>query len=843
MVFPSIDNGFALCLNNLHSMSNWHSIQAPHRGVNRSGEYRRFVDMGLHSRLNFVLMLLWSMVCGGGIANAQGIDFTRDILPILSDNCFECHGPDEQERKSNLRLDTQSGSRKDLGGYAAIEPGCSDCSVLISRVHSQDPEEQMPPPETNKTLSEVEMDLLRQWVDDGAEYERHWAWTSPEKRKISESTEHSDWPRNEVDHFVLDHLMDENLTPSPQATRTTLIRRVTLDLTGLPPTLAEVDAFLADDSPDAFEKVVDRLLDSPHYGERMAVDWLDAARYADTNGYQVDRDREMYAWRDWVIDAFNQNMPFDVFTVEQLAGDLLPKPTLQQRIATGFHRNHMMNEEGGIIPEEFLAEYCSDRVETTMTIWLGQTFICARCHDHKYDPFTQRDYYSIYAFFHNVSEQGRGNYGAPIQRNNPPMIQLPSPEQESVRALAQAELGEAEQLLADTPEDSDQREKLKKGVDDLKKKADLADLAIPTALVMDELPEPRPTYILVRGSYDRPGQQVYPDTPTSLPPMDENLPRNRLGLARWLVDLENPLTARVTVNRLWQSVFGTGIVPTPEDFGTRGERPSHPALLDWLAVELVESGWNIKAMMRLLTTSATYRQSSHTTQELLERDPENRLLARSSRHRLQAEFLRDQALAASGLLSLRIGGPSVKPYHPPGLYEQVVAGSSANTYVQDKGEDLFRRTMYTYWKRSVPHPAMLTFDVPFRESCAVRRSRTNTPMQALNLMNDTTYIEAARHLARRMLEAPLPTSGARLAYGFRLVLVRPPSAEELTYLTKAVERSLNEFANAPDQVNALLSIGESGEVNSNTEHDPVEWAAHAIAASIILNLDETVTRE
>ena len=731
----------------------------------------------------------------------------------------------------------------DLGGYAAIEPGCSDCSVLISRIQSQDPEEQMPPPEANKALTETQKNLLRQWVDAGAEYEGHWAWTPPRREALPRLTQHSDWPRNEVDHFMLQRLLDENLTPSPEADRTTLIRRVTLDLTGLPPTLAEVDAFLADDSPDAFEKVVDRLLDSPHYGERMAVDWLDAARYADTNGYQVDRDREMFAWRDWVIDAFNQNMPFDVFTVEQLAGDLLPDPTLQQRIATGFHRNHMMNEEGGIIPEEFLAEYCSDRVETTMTIWLGQTFICARCHDHKYDPFSQRDYYSIYAFFHNVSEQGRGNYGAPIQRNNPPMIQLPSPEQESTRALAQAELGKAEQLLANTPEDSDQRETLKKRVDDLKKKADLADLAIPTALVMDELPEPRPTYILVRGSYDRQGQQVYPDTPTSLPPMDEDLPRNRLGLARWLMDPENPLTARVTVNRLWQSVFGTGIVPTPEDFGTRGERPSHPALLDWLAVELVESGWNIKAMMRLLTTSATYRQSSHTRQELLEHDPENRLLARSSRHRLQAEFLRDQALAASGLLSLRIGGPSVKPYHPPGLYEQVVAGSSANTYVQDKGEDLFRRTMYTYWKRSVPHPAMLTFDVPFRESCAVRRSRTNTPMQALNLMNDTTYVEAARHLASRMLEAPVPTLDARLAHGFRLVLARPPSTEELNYLTKAVERSLNEFASAPDQANALLSIGESGEVNSNTEHDPADWAAHTIAASIILNLDETVTRE
>jgi len=779
-------------------------------------------------------------------ANVQAsshIDFTRDILPILSDHCFQCHGPDESHRKSGLRLDTESGSRMDLGGYAAIEPGCSDCSVLISRIQSQDPEEQMPPPEANKALTETQKNLLRQWVDAGAEYEGHWAWTPPRREALPRLTQHSDWPRNEVDHFMLQRLLDENLTPSPEADRTTLIRRVTLDLTGLPPTLAEVDAFLADDSPDAFEKVVDRLLDSPHYGERMAVDWLDAARYADTNGYQVDRDREMFAWRDWVIDAFNQNMPFDVFTVEQLAGDLLPDPTLQQRIATGFHRNHMMNEEGGIIPEEFLAEYCSDRVETTMTIWLGQTFICARCHDHKYDPFSQRDYYSIYAFFHNVSEQGRGNYGAPIQRNNPPMIQLPSPEQESTRALAQAELGKAEQLLANTPEDSDQRETLKKRVDDLKKKADLADLAIPTALVMDELPEPRPTYILVRGSYDRQGQQVYPDTPTSLPPMDEDLPRNRLGLARWLMDPENPLTARVTVNRLWQSVFGTGIVPTPEDFGTRGERPSHPALLDWLAVELVESGWNIKAMMRLLTTSATYRQSSHTRQELLEHDPENRLLARSSRHRLQAEFLRDQALAASGLLSLRIGGPSVKPYHPPGLYEQVVAGSSANTYVQDKGEDLFRRTMYTYWKRSVPHPAMLTFDVPFRESCAVRRSRTNTPMQALNLMNDTTYVEAARHLASRMLEAPVPTLDARLAHGFRLVLARPPSTEELNYLTKAVERSLNEFANAPDQANALLSTGESGEINSNMEHDPADWAAHTIAASIILNLDETVTRE
>lgn len=796
-----------------------------------------------HGATTFCLVVLWMCVISENLKAASTIDFTRDILPILSDHCFECHGPDESRRKAGLRLDTESGSREDLGGYAAIEPGCSDCSVLISRVQSEDPDEQMPPPESNKALTEAEKDLLRQWVDAGAEYEAHWAWNPPTQQELPLSTRDSDWPRNEVDHFVLQRLMEENLKPSPEADRTNLIRRVTLDLTGLPPTPEEVNAFLADDSPDAFEKVVDRLLDSPHYGERMAVDWLDAARYADTNGYQVDRDREMFAWRDWVIDVFNQNMPFDVFTIEQLAGDLLPNPTLRQRIATGFNRNHMMNEEGGIIPEEFLAEYCSDRVETTMTIWLGQTFICARCHDHKYDPFTQRDYYSIYAFFHNVTEQGRGNYGAPIQRNNPPMIQLPSPELESARAQAQAELREAEKRLANAAEDLDQREALKKKVDALKKKAEQADLAIPTALVMEELSEPRPTHILVRGAYDRLGEPVYPDTPTSLHPMNEDLPRNRLGLARWLMDPNNPLTARVTVNRLWQSVFGTGIVPTPEDFGTRGEHPSHPALLDWLAVECVKSGWNIKAMMRLLTTSATYRQRSHATQELLERDPENRLLARSSRHRLQAEFLRDQALAAAGLLSLKMGGPSVKPYHPPGLYEQVVAGSSANTYVQDKGEDLFRRTMYTYWKRSVPHPAMLTFDVPFRESCAVRRSRTNTPMQALNLMNDTTYVEAARHLAHRMLKESVPSLEAQLTHGFRLVLARMPSPEELAYLKNAVERSLNEFTNAPDQANALLSIGESGDVFSNTKHDPAEWAAHTIAASIILNLDETVTRE
>lgn len=768
------------------------------------------------------------------------IKYSRDILPILSDNCFQCHGPDEGHRESNLRLDTQTGSRMDLGGYSAIEPGCSDCSVLNQRVNSKDLGERMPPPESNRMLTSTQKDLLSRWVDAGAEYDTHWAWNIPSLQELPVLHEKPDWPRNGVDYFVLRRLLDEGLEPSVEVDRATLIRRVTLDLIGLPPTLAEVDAFLADSSPDAYDKVVGRLLESPHYGERMAVDWLDAARYADTNGYQVDRDREMYAWRDWVIEAFNQNMPFDQFTIEQLAGDLLPDPTLDQLIATGFNRNHMMNEEGGVIPEEFLAEYCSDRVETTVTIWLGQTFICARCHDHKFDPFTQNDYYSIYAFFHNVAEQGRGNYGADIRRNSPPMIQLPAPDLEMVRDRLQGALDAVQKILNSEPDGSEKKAGFEKKITELKKNVDLADLAIPTALIMEELSESRPTHVLVRGAYDRLGEVVTADTPLSLPPMKDELPRNRLGLAQWLVDPVNPLTARVTVNRLWQSVFGIGIVNTPEDFGTRGASPSHPALLDWLAIQFVESGWDVKSMMRFLVTSATYRQSSRLTYDAKHGDPENRLLARGSRYRLQAEFLRDQALAASGLLVRRVGGESVKPYHPPGLYEQVVAGSSAQSYVQDKGESLYRRSLYTYWKRSVPNPAMLTFDVPFRETCAVRRSRTNTPMQALNLMNDTTYIEAARFLALRMLNEGGVTVSSRLIHGFRSVTARHPMQTELAYLKAAVSRSMEEFKANPVEAEALLKVGDSPPIrNTRTQ----ELAAYTIAASIMLNLDETLTRE
>jgi hypothetical protein len=768
------------------------------------------------------------------------LNFSKEIRPILSNNCFPCHGPDEGQRKAKLRLDTQAGSRKDLGGHQAIAPGAPEESELIRRIFSDDPDEIMPPKDSNRSLSQSQKQQLQQWIQNGAIYDEHWAWIPPKRPRTPSTENRPSWAKNGIDHFILNRLNYESLEPSHEADRPTLIRRLSLDLTGLPPSPEEADAFQNDPASDAYEKLVERLLKSPHYGERMAVDWLDAARYADTNGYQVDRNREMHAWRDWVIAAFNDNKPFDEFTIEQLAGDLLPNPSLEQRIATGFHRNHMMNEEGGIIPEEFLAEYCADRVETTATVWLGQTFNCTRCHDHKFDPFTQKDYYSIYAFFHNIDELGRGDYGKNIRRNNPPMIQLPAPKLEAARANHQTALEALQRKLDASAKDSSIHEELSKEVAKLKKKVDEADLAIPTALVMRELPKPRPTYILIRGAYDKHGEEVSSATPSSLLPMADTLPRNRLGLAQWLVDPANPLTARVTVNRLWQSIFGTGIVSTPGDFGTQGSLPSHPELLDWLAVEFVESGWDIKAMMRLLVTSATYRQSSQLNPTLTERDPQNRLLARGSRYRLQAEFLRDQALAASSLLVRKIGGPSVRPYHPPGLYEQVVAGKGASTYVQDKGTGLYRRTMYSYWKRSVPNPSMLTFDAPFRETCTVRRSRTNTPMQALNLMNDPTYVEAAKFLAHRMLVEGGPTVESRLTYGFRLVTARPPTIQELSHLQAATQRSIAEFEANPEEASALLKEGEAPFDESPI---PIELAAYSIVASIILNLDETVTRE
>ena len=801
-------------------------------------------------------------------AAAERIGYNRDIRPILSENCFGCHGPDDHDRKAGLRLDVPQPDQPPTdSGLAAIVQGKPDESEVIARILSDDPDLVMPPPESNKSLTAAQKETLRRWIAAGAAYEPHWAYLAPVRPAVP-AVKHAAWPKNDIDRFVLARLEQEGLAPADEADRSTLIRRVSLDLTGLPPTRAEAEAFLADPSPDAYEQLVDRLLASPHYGERMAVDWLDAARYADTNGYQVDRDRENWPWRDWVIDAFNDNMPFDRFTVEQLAGDLLPDPTREQRIATGFHRNHMLNEEGGIIAEEFLAEYTGDRVETTATVWLGQTFNCCRCHNHKFDPFTQADFYSLKAFFHNVAEKGIGDYGAHVRLNAAPFLRLSTPEQEARLADLATQVAAATKALEAAREAKQQAEAQKPAeaapaaavpaapapdpvaaaeaqLKDAKKLLADFEVSIPTALVMQELPEPRKTFVLMRGDYTSPGAEVTAATPAVLPALAADAPKNRLGLARWLVAPENPLAARVTVNRFWQSFFGTGLVATTDDFGSQGGQPSHPELLDWLAVEFRETGWDMKRLVRLIVTSATYRQKSALPPGLQERDPANRLLARGPRFRLQAEFVRDQALAAAGLLVPAVGGPSVKPYHPPGLYEQVVTqkDNPKATYEQGSGADLHRRSLYTYWKRSVPHPAMLAFDAPFRETCTVKRSRTNTPMQALALLNDPTFVEAARFLATRMIREGGDDAAGRIAHGFWLVLARPPSDAERGLLVATLERFRAQYAAAPTDAAALLAVGDAPR---DAAFEPVaaarDLAAFTLIASILLCRDEAVMR-
>ncbi len=760
-------------------------------------------------------------------ARAPKIEFNRDIRPILSDACFHCHGPDKNTRESGLRLDLRDEALKESKlGERPIVPGKPELSDLVRRILTDDTDEQMPPPKAHKVLTAAQKEVIRNWIAQGAEYQMHWAYLPIQRPPVPTLAPHP------VDAFIRQRLASENLQAAEEADKVTLIRRVTLDLIGLPPTPAEVDAFVNDAAPGAYERVVDRLLASPHYGERMAVDWLDAARYADTNGYQVDRDRTPYAWRDWVIRAFNENKRFDQFTIEQIAGDLLPNATLDQRIATGFNRNNMTNEEGGVTPEEFLAEYTANRVETTATVWLAQTFNCTRCHDHKFDPLTQRDFYSLKAFFHNVSEKGVGDYSGPANVSSPPVLALPTQEDTARIAAIKAEIETTQ--LDQSPAAVDRLAALTKSLAE-------TEAAIPVTLVMDDA-TPRDTFILLRGVFDKPGEKVTAATPLVLLPMRDDLPRNRLGLARWLVDPANPLPARVTVNRFWQMLFGIGLVRTAEDFGSQGEPPSHPELIDWLASEFISSGWDMKAMIRLLVTSATYRQNSKLTPAAHERDPDNRLLARGPRFRLLGEFVRDQALAASGLLVEKIGGPSVKPYHPPGLYEQVVnqKDNPEATYAQDHGEALHRRSLYTYWKRSVPNPAMLLFDAPFRETCTLRRPRTNTPLQALNLLNDPTYVEASRLLAQRMLVEGGESIESRLTHGFRLVTARIPNPAEMTILKSSLERTLREFQADPAGAEGLLKVGEA---TTDAKLDMASLAAYTILASTLLNLDETVTKE
>ena len=1034
-------------------------------------------------------------------ATTAPIDFNRDISPILSDACFACHGPDTAQRKAGLRFDTKDGAFARTG---VIVPGDSSNSRLIKRVAAPNPETRMPPADSGKTLSTRQVELLRRWIDEGAKWNTHWAYLPP-KRHEPPSVAMASWPRNPIDNFVLARLEREGVRPSSPADKVTLLRRVSLDLTGLPPTTAETESFLKDASPDAYEKRVDRLLSSSHYGERMAMEWLDLARYADTHGYHIDSHRDMWRWRDWVINAFNRNLRFDQFTLEQLAGDLLPSATDEQKIATGFNRNHMINFEGGAIPEEYQVEYVVDRVETTANAWMATTLGCARCHNHKYDPITQKEFYQFFSFFNTVSEEGLdGSTG-----NAKPFLALPSPEQKTkldqltaaikayeaslsdkeaasleeqweksrvgriaesprsgltahyeldgnfsdatgkyqhgrsvggdptfgsgrvgkdvnfdgdsqvsfgsvggfersdsfsiavwlrangnipiaalqridnpdtrkgyeflfddfelvgiqrraahltvrlisqwpnnaiqlktttrlnaggwyhvaltydgsskaaglrlyidgklhktevlqdnltgvIKTAAELQIGnkllgkpfrgslddlrlyerilagdEVEQLAIHYPIQtilsgvSGKRSKeesarvheyflanaapsaLQKGFAELRglrKQKEVLEKEISTVMVMSEMEKPRETFVLGRGDYRNKTDKVSPGVPAVLSALPEGAPPNRLGLARWLVSTSHPLTARVAMNRYWQMYFGVGIVKTSENFGVQGEPPVHPELLDWLATEFIRTGWDVKAMQRLIVTSSTYRQSSKVTPALLERDPENRLLARGPRFRLSAEFVRDNALAVSGLLNSDIGGPGVFPYQPEGLWDELAFGDgfSAQSFTSSKGKELYRRSLYTFWKRTVPPPQMTTFDAPDREKCTARRSLTNTPLQALVLMNDPTYIEASRCLAQRALINARKDVSSRIEFLFRQATARAPSTTEARVLRNLFHQQLSHYRDDRTAALSLLGVGES---KWDAKHDASELAAWTIVASAILNLDETITKE
>jgi hypothetical protein len=694
----------------------------------------------------------------------------------------------------------------------------------------------------------------------------HWAYQKPVRPELPK-VKNSRWERNPIDAFVLERLEKEKLKPSPEADRTTLIRRVSLDITGLPPTPAEVDAFIADKSRNAYEKLVDRLLASPHYGEKWARHWLDLARYADTHGYEADPFRTMWPYRDWVISAFNRDVPYDQFTVEQIAGDMLPEATQEQKIASGFHRNTMFNTEGGVDHEQARVETIVDRVNTTATVWLGSTLGCAQCHTHKYDPFTLTEYYQMFAFFNNADE---------------PELELGTEEQVAKEKKLHAEIAKLKEMLKKaTPELTAAQEAWEKGDTSKapegirailkvaaaertkKQKAELQDhfratlpefattreqLAalqkeeeslkkeLPKTLVMKEREQPRETHILVRGNFLNKGDQVHPGVPAILPPLPAGEPTNRLTLARWLMNPENPLPARVAMNRIWEQYFGHGIVETVEDFGTQGEAPTHPKLLDWLATEFARQGWSMKAMHRLIVTSATYRQSSRATPELVERDPYNRLLARGPRFRVPAETVRDIALQASGLLSPKIGGPSVFPYQPDGIWTQIYSG---NKWEPSKGEDKHRRGLYTFWRRTSPYPAFTSFDAPSRELICTRRPRSNTPLQALDTLNDPTYVEAAEALAWRMMKEGGPDNARRIEYAFRLCVSRQPEAKETKRLLALYEEELARFE-SDHEAAQKMATSELGAMPDKVKAE--ELAAWTVVANVLLNLDETITK-
>jgi hypothetical protein len=787
-----------------------------------------------------LMRLLAAVACGwASVAAAQSPSFTRDIKGILSNRCIRCHGPDAEDRHGGgdegLRLDTFAGATADLGGHAAIVPGQPAESELIARITSADPDLVMPPPEAGPPLSAAQVELLERWIAAGATYEPHWAYVPP-VRSAAPAVRDAAWPRNDIDRFILARLEAEGLAPQPEADRATLARRLALDLTGLPLSPEEIDAFVADPAADAVERLVDRLLAHDGYGEHMARQWLDLARYADSAGYADDPPRTIWGWRDWVIRAFDANMPFDEFTIRQLAGDLVPEATLDDRVATAFHRNTLTNNEGGTIDEEFRTVAIVDRVNTTMSTWMGTTMACAQCHDHKYDPLSQREYFQLYAILNNTADADR--------RDEAPVVRIPWEPIDVPRAALEQEIAEIvagiPELGTPAPQDPAEPPEFQPArtiIDSLRKK--LADLPPATVPVLEELAgdKRRITQIQLRGNWQNLGEEVHEGLPVVFAPPQppEGTRIDRLVLAKWLVDPANPLTARVVVNRLWERLFGIGIVSTSEEFGAQGELPSHPELLDWLATELVARHWDLRAIQRLIVTSAAYRQTSKCPPEVVAQDPENRLVACGPRVRLPAEVIRDQALAAAGLLSRKKGGPSVHPPQPD-LDLRAAFGGGID-WQTSTGEDRYRRALYTTWRRSNPYPSMATFDAPSREVCTIRRPRSNTPLQALVTLNDPAYVEAAQALARRMVREGGSTAADRAIRGFRLVLARRPTAAEVDRLVRLSDEARAEFRETPDAA-TKLATDPLGPPPADLGVDIADLAAWTVVANVILNLDE-----
>ncbi|WP_411845434.1 PSD1 and planctomycete cytochrome C domain-containing protein [Roseibacillus persicicus] len=773
------------------------------------------------------LILLLSLSLGRAVAADGQLRFNEDVRPLLSKKCIACHGPDaDKGRKGDLRLDIPDGDQgayRVLDGVQAIKPGDLANSEVWQRIIADDPDDIMPPPEKKshiKPLTSEEKDVLKRWIEQGAEYEDFWAFVPPRQHELPEVSL-PDWSGDPIDRFALAKMEEKGLSPSERADRRSLIRRVSLDLTGLPPTLDEVDAFLHDESADAYEKLVDRLLGQASYGEHMAKYWLDLVRFADTNGAHHDHFRDLTPYRDWVIRSFNENLNYDEFVKYQVAGDLYENPTTDQLVASGFNRLHIIIDVGTALPEESFTKNVIDRVSAVGTAFMGLTLQCAVCHDHKYDPISQKDFFSMYAFFNNFDgEPETGRRGTPDFKKGlqPPYILVGTPEQEA--RLAELELS----ISASSGEVRSSLEAERQALQN----------SMRGAMVMKEREDPRPSHVLIRGAYDNPGEIVPRDTPSFLPPLKKDDHVDRMDLAEWLVDPVNPLSARVAVNRFWQQFFGVGIVKTSEDFGAQGEWPSHPELLDHLALEFVESGWDIKSLVRSIVLSETYQQRSEAPREAFVSDPENRMLARGSRFRLDSEVIRDQVLAVSGLLNPAMYGHSVKFPQPEGLWKIVTMPSSfPRNFEPAKGDEVYRRSVYSFWKRGLPPPQMTIFDAPNRDACIARRERTNTPLQALVMMNETEYFAAAKHLARGVMAKENMAEDLKVSLLYETMTSRPPSDTEKERLLSALAKFRALYQDDPDSAAAMFpntaAAGES--------------AAWTMLVHSLMNLDTFKNRE